>query len=79
MEKIDEHNQQAVIARWRAIVKDSDSLSDEQILVDWYEQLAANSGVSFQTWRMDSNMEEWEYPYAEQGFKNFSAGMVGIL
>jgi len=77
--KINEHDRDEILTRMREIIRDSGDLSEEQLLIEWYEQLAANAGVSFPIWLLDAQMEEWERPYAEQGFLNFSRGMAGVL
>lgn len=72
-------NRERTIAYWRSMIHDGDELSDDEILISWFEQLAANAGVSFQIWQLDRQIEEWERPYASQAFANFSGGMREAL
>lgn len=68
-----------VATMWRPKLRNHETLSDEQVAVRYFSQLAANAGVSFPIWRADIDFLPPELEeVARRGFYEFSQGFIGV-
>jgi hypothetical protein len=58
-------------AEARKMYRNMETVSDYDAAVMYFEQIAANSGISYESWLLDNEGSE----IAAEGFHNFSQGM----
>ena len=63
---------------WREKFVHAPDWTEEQFAIDYFSQVAANSGCSFGTWLVDHELASELIDVAEKGFSQFNGGMIGV-